>query len=267
MLRRQLFKSLAALTVIALLGLAGIFAFKQYRNEKALELKCPEATVTALPGYSAKQIDQILISKGVIKAGENIADFDISRFKDEYWFLKDAQGVEGFLYPDTYRFCLDTPPEDVIKRFLDNFETRTKTVFTSLTGSYDALILASLVEKEVPDNEEERRLVAGLLIGRMRDNMRLQVDATLCYAKYKSICPENFSVSPKDKETDSPYNTYKNKGLPPGPIGNPDISAIRAAIAPKTSEYRYYISDPITKRTIFAKTLDEHNRNVVKYLR
>jgi UPF0755 protein len=234
-----------------------------YRESERKAITYPTKEITVPEGYSAKQIDRLLVTTGIVREEGSIADFDISRFKDNYWFLKDAQGVEGFLFPDTYEFYLDSTSEVVVQKFLDNFEAKTKTLFMTREGAYDRIILASLVEKEVPDQDDDRRLVAGLLIERMKEGMRLQVDATLCYAREKSTC----DVRPEDKQIDSPYNTYLNAGLPPGPISNPGISAIRAALSPISSTYRYYISDPRTKKTIFARTLDEHNQNIVKYLR
>ena len=265
MSRSQLFKFLGTLVAVVILGLFGLFVFRLYQaNNQEKAIVCPTKRVTIPEGYSAKQIAQILITAGIVREEENITNFDISRFKDKYWFLKDAQGVEGFLFPDTYEFYLDSAPEVVIEKFLDNFRSKIDTISMSQDGFYDRLILASMVEKEVPDVLDDQRLVAGLLVERMREGMRLQVDATLCYAKEKSACS---NVRSEDKHIDSLYNTYIYFGLPPGPISNPGISALRASSSPKKSDYRYYISDPRTKKTIFAKTLDEHNQNIVEYLR
>ena len=265
MSRSQLFKFLVVLAAAVILGLSGLFVFRSYEENKRKEaVVYPTKEVTIPEGYSAKQIDQLLVTAGIVREGGNIANFDISRFKDKYWFLKDAQGVEGFLFPDTYEFYLDSTPEVVVEKFLDNFQDKTSLIFMSREGAYDRVVLASLVEKEVPEGGDDRRLVAGLLVERMREGMRLQVDATLCYAKEQSACS---NVRSEDKHIDSPYNTYTHAGLPPGPISNPGISALRAALAPKKSDYLFYISDPRTKKTIFAKTLDEHNQNIVKYLR
>jgi len=126
------------------------------------------------------------------------------------------------------------------------------------------MILASIVEKEVLDINDERAIVAGILLKREQAGMYLQVDSTLCYIKEKLVCKE---VIPSDKELNSPYNTYKNKGFPPGPISNPGLSAIKVALFPKSSKYWYFISDPETGGTVFAQTLDEHTQNIVKCLR
>jgi len=234
-----------------------------YRESERRQITYPTKAITVLEGYSAKQIDQLLVTAGIVREEGSIAGFDISRFRDNYWFLKDAQGVEGFLFPDTYEFYLDSTPEVVVEKFLDNFEEKTKTLFMTREGVYERVILASLVEKEVPDQSDDRRLVAGLFLERIKEGMRLQIDATLCYSREQSTC----DVRTEDKKIESPYNTYLYAGLPPGPISNPGISALRAALSPRVSDYRYYISDPRTKKTIFAKTLDEHNQNIVKYLR
>ena len=121
--------------------------------------------------------------------------------------------------------------------------------------------MASLIEREVPDSDE-RRIVAGILWKRIENGIPLQVDATICYIKSGPCLP----ITEEDKDRDSLYNTYRYLGLPPAPISNPGADAIEASKNPEDSPYWYYISDPETNQTIFAQTLDEHNRNVVKYL-
>jgi UPF0755 protein len=104
---------------------------------------------------------------------------------------------------------------------------------------------------------------------RMNVGMKLQMDATLCYMKEvvaQAPLP-CYPLTSLDFKYDSPYNTYLYKGLPPGPIGNPGTSSIRAALNPRPSPYWFYLSDPLTKRTVFSETLDEHEDNRVKYLK
>ena len=128
----------------------------------------------------------------------------------------------------------------------------------------ETLILASLIQEEIKD-PFEMRIGAGILKKRLEAGIPLQIDTTLCYLKGvdgMGCLP----ITQADKALDSPYNTYLYRGLPPGPISNPGLDAIRATLNPANSPYLYYVSDPKTGRTIFGKTLDEHNQNVIKYL-
>jgi len=125
----------------------------------------------------------------------------------------------------------------------------------------EILIMASILEKEVR-TAEDRKIVAGILWKRIRTGMPLQVDAVFPYITQR----KNRTITRDDLKIDSPYNTYINKGLPPGPIANPGLDTILAAINPKETKYLFYISD---KKGIirYASTLEEHNKNVDKYLR
>lgn len=213
-----------------------------------------EATATVPEGASALDIDSILASAGVLPAGK---------------FLEIARrnNLEGYLFPDTYRFYLDANPEDVLAKFADNFKIRLAPLLPAdQKKARDVLILASILEKEVA-TDSDRKLVAGILLKRLEAGMSLQVDATLCYVKReKNGQKPCYPITPLDTRIESPYNTYLHKGLPPGPIGNPGISAVLAVLSPVKSPYWYYISDPVTKQTIFAKTLAEQNANTSKHL-
>ena len=137
--------------------------------------------------------------------------------------------------------------------------------FESQENSFEALVKA-VVEKEVP-NMEDRRIVAGIIYRRLAIGMPLQIDATICYIKEvankTSTC---YPLSDFDFKVDSPYNTYLYRGVPAGAISNPGISAIEAVINPVKTSYLFYLSDPVTKKTIFSETLDRHAQNRVKYL-
>mgnify|MGYP001588311823 FL=1 len=132
---------------------------------------------------------------------------------------------------------------------------------------YETLILASILEREVPEFED-RQIVAGILLKRIKNIMPLQVDATISYVKCGGAIREceNPRVGRNDLNLSSPYNTYQVLGWPPGPISNPGLPALQAALAPKTSGYLYYLSAAKTGATIFARTLEEHNLNRAKYL-
>lgn len=208
-------------------------------------------------GSSIYDIDAILSGKKIIPTGK-FSEYALSK------------NLEGRLFPDTYKFFIGSIPEEIIPKFLSNFDLKAKPLLDKNKDYFeDNLILASLLEREVPD-QSERRIVAGILKKRLKIGMPLQVDATICYAKsqIKGIpWSECYPLSSLDFKINSPYNTYLNHGLPKGPIGSPGISAVDAATNSADSPYWYYLSDPITKKTIFSRTLEEHNSNRFRYLK
>jgi UPF0755 protein len=216
-----------------------------------------EVEVLIPEGASLYLIDKILAEAGVLAKGELV---NYSRTL--------SYPIEGRLFPDTYRLYRESEPDEVADRLLANFENKAGRFLDreSRTSQLD-LILASLIEKEVPDSQE-RKLVSGILKKRLAAGMPLQVDASICYVK-QIRAGEHVPCEPifaSDLRIASPYNTYLELGLPPGPIGSPGLDAIAAALDPLVSPYWYYISDPKTGRTIFARTLDEHNENRARYL-
>lgn len=199
----------------------------------------PEEDVAVVipEGATLKDIDAALSRYGIIAEGA-LEDFSWRVMRDEFSFLKEARSLEGFLFPDTYRFFPQSPVESVARRMLENFETK---AIPEIRGDvYDTLIIASLIEKEVPFHED-RRIVSGIIQNRLAIDMALQIDA-------------------------APV-TYQRYGLPATPIANPGLDAISAAQSPAHTKYFYYLSDPKTHKTIFAETLDEHNENRWQYLR
>lgn len=239
----------------------------------------PEISVMFFPGITLKEADERLSDLSIIKPGELI-NFDISSLKNDYpWlfennsssFGKHSGGqLEGFLLPDTYYFLPATGPDLTIRKILDNFELNALSFLQKIRQNenddfFNVLILASLLEKEMPDNSD-RRIAAGILKKRLSAGMALQVDATVIYAKCEGRFLKCPSLAKEDFKMDSPYNTYLYSGLPPTPISNPSLDAIKAAAEPIQTDYWYYLSDPKTKKTIFSKTLEEHNINRAKYL-
>lgn len=213
-----------------------------------------ETTVTIPEGLTSFDMDRILSAAGVTVPGEFLE-------------LAQEQKLEGRLFPDTYRLYFGSSPQVVIDKLLANFEKRAAPLLAGDQANADRnLILASILEKEVP-GPEDREIVAGLLIKRVKAGMPLQVDASLCYAKealYPSAPCE--PLTKLDKKIASPYNTYLHSGWPPGAITNPGVLAILAALHPKDSLYWYYLSDPKSGKTIFAKTIAEQVMNQLKYL-
>lgn len=193
-----------------------------------------------LEGSSAKEILEIL------KDFENF-DADV--------FLNTAKELEGYFFPDTYFFLPGATTEEMIETMKENFKNKAGTV-----GKED-MTMASLIEKESPPGKD-RKIISGILWKRIDIGMPLQVDAVFPYITGK----KGEKVTLDDLKIKSPYNTYLNKGLPPGPIGNPGLDAIDASLNPEESPYLYYLHGKDGKIR-FAKTFAEHLRNKEKYLK
>jgi UPF0755 protein len=191
---------------------------------------------------------------------------------DEKQFLKITHKDEGYLFPDTYEFLLNANAESIAATLKSTLNKKISTQLTTdikKSGKtlHEILTMASLIEREAR-TVESRRMVSGILWNRINSDWPLQVDATLQYAKGYDKTSKNWWATPLaiDKEIISLYNTYKNTGLPPGPICNPSLSSIEAAVYPTDSSFWYYITD--NNGTMhYAETIDQHNQNVNKYLR
>lgn len=182
---------------------------------------------------------------------------------------------EGSLLPDTYHFVSgETRGEKIaqmqqaMKEAIDElWETRAENL--PIKTKTEAIILASIVEKETGVAAERER-VAGVFVNRLRKGIALQTDPTVIYALTKGKIqdkgqgPIGRRLLRKDLEVDSPYNTYKNAGLPPGPIANPGYAAIKATLNPEQHDYIYFVADG-TGGHVFSKTLAEHNKNAAKW--
>lgn len=245
--------------------------------------KTPVVKITIPEGWSLKEIAQYLEDKNLCQKEEFFeivgwpgVDYSKEKnlsqaqdFSNEFPFLKDKPknvSLEGYLFPDTYFVKRTATCQEIVKMFLENFSKKLtpdlqeeikkqkKTIFEIVT-------MASLLEKEVK-TKEDKEIVAGILWKRQKAGIPLQVDATISYITGRKTTKITF----EELQIDSPYNTYKYLGLPLGPISNPGIESILAAIYPKQSNYWYYLSTP-EGETIFSKTLFQHNKNKAKYLR
>jgi UPF0755 protein len=207
-----------------------------------------------------------------LEAGEN-AD-GVLRLPD--WVPEPADAgdeviepFEGLLFPETYEVASDAGPLQILQRMVDQLERVMDSIDADAIAAaeargidrYDALILASLIERETRV-DAERRTVAGVIENRLAEGMRLQIDATVLYARGEHTDRVLF----EDTEIDSPYNTYQIDGLPPTPISGAGRAALAAAFEPEEVTYRYYVLDPSCDGShVFADTLDEHNRNVAAF--
>ncbi|MBU4301378.1 MAG: endolytic transglycosylase MltG [Actinobacteria bacterium] len=222
------------------LGVGGFFIYRHVARSKPPE---PEVFRVTLPeGLTIKQTARKVAAQteGTITASEFEAAAKSSGY--DYGFLEGSNGnLEGFLFPKTYEVTDEDTTRDVVVMMLDQFGKETGALDWARAQAYgltryDVLIIASMVEKEakVP---QERPIIASVIYNRLKAGMRLQIDATVQYA-LGAWKPE---LCYSDLEVDSPYNTYRVSGLPPGPICNPGFESIRAALHPEPTEYLYYI--------------------------
>ena len=203
-----------------------------------------------------------------LRREEIAAKFTTALGKDTVFtneFLQASKGKEGYLFPDTYLFPMDASVSAIVKKMTDIFAVKTQGLIpqgSNLTFS-EVVTLASILERETK-TDAERPIVAGILLNRIEAGMPLQVDASVQYAvgTSKKWWP---ILSLADLKINSPYNTHKFQGLPPGPIANPGLSSLKASFAPTANDYWYYIHDS-TELIHYAKTLAEHNANVAKFL-
>lgn len=233
-----------------------------------------EVAVTSIPvtfpeGWTIKKMAERLSANGF--SGEDflaITQKPSGELKSKYKFLSEVptgKSLEGYLFPDTYYFAKDASAEDIVEKLLANFNTKiTGNMLGEISKQkkslYEILTMASIIEGEVA-SDEDRKIVAGLFWNRIVAGMALGSDATLEYVFGDN--KKQHSIA--ETKIDSPYNTYKFKGLPPGPVSNPGILAIEASIFPAQTDFNYFLTDIKTGKTIFSKTFQEHIANKAKY--
>lgn len=175
--------------------------------------------------------------------------------------------LEGYLFPETYELAKDSTPQEVVEAMLEQLTKKLDSIpdwqaqlAERGLSLHELLTVASLVEREVVV-DEERPLVAGVIYNRLKKGQNLEIDATVQYLLDK----QKERLLNKDLKVESPYNTYRNPGLPPGPIGSPGLASIQAALAPKASEYYFYVTKKDgTQGHLFGKTYKEHLANIKK---
>ena len=230
-------------------------------------------------GYTCRQIFELLEEKKVCTA-QDLAAYAASGELSDFWFLEGVERgtencLEGFLFPDTYDFYKNSTPREVLDKLLNNFEHRfTEEMYAQLdslnsnvTGGtfdiHDVIIVASMIEKETASNEESPK-IASVIYNRLFDwggtPAYLNIDASIIYA-----LDGKTDLTKEDLRVDSPYNTYLNVGLTPGPISNPGLASIKAALNPANTDYYYYVLNPATGTHQFSKTLEEHEGYVAQY--
>ena len=179
----------------------------------------------------------------------------------------EADSLEGYLFPDTYKFDPGTPVTTIVESMVANFRKHWGEEMAFITTGFNphqTVTLASIVETEA-QRPEERPIVASVYVNRVRKRMLLGADPTVIYAM-KLAGKWTGNIRRVDLMTPSPYNTYRTPGLPPGPIANPGLASLRAAAAPATTPYLYFVGRNDGSH-VFSTNIDEHNRNVEKYQR
>ena len=220
--------------------------------------RSPRATTASQVAEIAKQAG---LRGDYLKASQSFKGFDPARYG-----AQSPQSLEGFLFPATYELPRRPTGDDLVARQLAAFKQNISQVNMGYARSknlttYDLLIIGSMIEREV-QVPKERKLVAAVIYNRLHNEMPLQIDATVRYASGNFTEP----ISPSELQIDSPYNTYENSGLPPGPIGNPGLDSIEAAAHPARVSYLYYVVKPNTcGEHTFATTEAQFNRAKAAY--
>jgi UPF0755 protein len=214
-------------------------------------------TVVIPEGYTIFDVAQAVQDAGLGTRAEflKLAKSDVTLIAD---LDPQATSLEGYLFPDTYQFTRAQNLSEVVREMVKRFRREATTIGLS-SDVHRVVTMASIVEKEtaVP---EERPMVASVYYNRLAKRIALDADPSIIYAKLLDGTYQG-GLHHGDTQVNSPYNTYRRVGLPPGPIGNPGRSALEAAMHPATSDYFYFVSDGNGHHR-FARSLDEHNRNV-----
>ncbi len=238
-----------------------------------------ERSITFIEGWNLNNIAVYLEEEGLVSDAESFfaltgepgsVNTEFYNFGGDYKFLETKPqnlSLEGYIYPDTYRIFKDATVEDILRRALDNFSAKlTPQLFTDVEKSEytlnEILALASIVEREAR-SVEDKRMIADIFLKRLQAGMPLQSDATINYITGKKTVQPSLN----DTKIDSPYNTYINKGLPPGPICNPSIDSIEAVLYPTPNDYWYFLTTLDDGQVVYSKTHDEHVANKQKYLK
>lgn len=238
--------------------------FRVIKEDVISQIKTKDITI--IEGWNKYDVAKYLSNEFNVEYNF-VLDFIKSGYKkssliEKYKFLdnKNIQDLEGYIYPDTYEVYENTNLEKIFDKILSNFENKVVKKYNLDNDKlYETLKIASLIEKEARfDNE--RPIISGIIYNRIEAGMKLQIDATIVY-----FSKDNGNIA-EDKNIDNPYNTYTRLGLPIGAISNPSIKSIDAAVNPEKTDYLFYIHKS-DGEAVFAKTLEEHNRNINLYLK
>lgn len=242
-----------------------------------------ERTITIIPGWDLRDIGEYLVNEGMVTEKHWFEIVGTPAKRQAFLFqlltptgeqfitlLKDKPAdvsFEGYLAPDTYRIYVDVTAEQVVEKLIGQRAKQfTPEMLADIAKSgrsiHETLTMASLLEREVRHDEDKAK-VADLFWRRFDSGWALQADSTVHYAVNKK---GNVFTTAADRATKNPWNTYEYPGLPPGPICSPSLASIMAAIYPEKNDYWYFLTT-FEGEAKYGRTLEEHNRNVAKYLR
>ena len=221
--------------------------------------------ITVAEGKQVEEIKSIMIESGM--SADQVDKAIDDKTPKDYGLDIESPSLEGFLYPATYDLEKSKTAEDIVQEMVDRTENELDELGIDDEDANRVLTLASLVEKESPGDEDVRKKVARVFLNRISDDSRtgglLQSDATVAYIHGAR---SDLTTTKKERQSDSPYNTYKKKGLPPGPINAPSSGAVKAALNPTEGDWQFFVAtNPDTGETKFADTYDEHKKNVEIY--
>lgn len=244
---------------------AGVYEFDRPMSATEVIEKLAKGDVTLRSVTIREGLDRYAIGKLFSSAGFgsesewNKVTGDPELVRD---LAPDATSLEGYLFPDTYKFDPGTTPRTIAKKMVENFRSHFNSELAYITtglNAHQTVTLASIVETEA-QLPQERPLVASVYLNRYRRRMLMGADPTVIYAM-KLAGRWNGNIRKADLQIDSPYNTYRYPGLPPGPIANPGVASLRAAAAPAATSYLYFVAKHDGSHA-FSLNLQEHNRNV-----
>ncbi|MFP4514758.1 MAG: endolytic transglycosylase MltG [Parcubacteria group bacterium] len=271
---------------------AGVYNLSQDMSIKDIvakisqgQVNSSEMTVKLLEGWTNENMAQYFAGQGIWEKSEWLDtvgwpqtsnqkfDQDLSEYKENYSFLEskpETDSLEGYLFPDTYKIYKDSEPQDLVIKMLNNFNNKLtaemrEDIREQNRTIHEIVTMASLIEKEatIKNNDiEEAKIISGIFWDRIARGQALQSCASLAYilGEYKTV------YSTEDTKIESPYNTYQNPGLPPGPVSNPGIAAIKAAIYPVYTEYNYFLSPVGSDETLFSSTYSEHLQKKAQFI-
>jgi UPF0755 protein len=273
---------------------AGVYSLSQDMSIKNIvakisqgQVNSQEITVKLLEGWSIEEMAQYFEEKGIWQKDEWLeavgwspintrskeVNQDLLEYQENYSFLESKPkfaSLEGYLFPDTYKIYKDSEPSDLVIKMLNNFNNKLtpkmrEDIREQNRTIHEVVTMASLIEKEatIKNNDlEEAKIISGIFWDRIARGQALQSCASLAYilGEYKTV------YSTKDIQIESPYNTYQNVGLPPGPINNPGIAAIKAAIYPVYTKYNYFLSPVGSDKTLFSTTYNEHLQKKAQFI-
>jgi UPF0755 protein len=220
--------------------------------------------VTFPEGFTVEKIARRLKEKGVIADETGFLTLVTQKGNTLKASFPPPTNLEGYLFPDTYSFPVGATEKQVAQQMLSLFDRlvakgKAEDIKKSKRSLAEIVTVASLIEREA-ETDEDRPKIAGVIYNRLARNQRLEIDATVQYARKEHKSRLLF----RDLDVDSPYNTYRHSGLPPGAIANPGLPSIEAAINPEKSSYLYYVAGPDGKSHLFGRTFAEHTANIAR---